>query len=401
VVARHEALRARVVVEGGRAAQRIDPPGPVTLAVVDLQGLAAAGRRDQVLASLVRLLDGRFDPGGPLWRANLVRLGPREHVLAMAVDELVCDARSRVNLIREVVELHAARVEGRQPRLPELTLGYGDHIEGRRRWLATPDAARATAAWRAAMADVDAPPLDGDRPPGDVPAFGGERLGHPVPADVLHELKALTERLGVSRYQCMAAVFSALLSAWTGRRDFVMATHVLNRQARGSEHLVGNFMNTMLPRCRWSGDPSFAELLTLARTATLTAHSWTELPASRVLGAAGWGRGALRSFGCQFQLAVHHDRRDNLALPAAGGATARFEYVYLGRFSGELGLFAYELEDELEVMIEYSTDRFDEPTILRFRDHLGTLLERAVAAPDRPLSALLAGMGSPVGGWRS
>jgi non-ribosomal peptide synthetase component F len=114
----------------------------------------------------------------------------------------------------------------------------------------------------------------------------------------------------------------------------------------------------------------------------------------------GWPERTLRTPATQFHLTANYDVGESLELPAASGLVPRFEYVHLGRFAGELGLFTYELEDELEIMIEYRTDLFEEPTMLRLREHLATLLERATANPERPLSALLAGIDSLVGGER-
>jgi hypothetical protein len=398
VVDRHDALRARIVVEDGRPYQRIADPAPVVLPLIDLQHVPAERRPAAALERLHRFLDERFDPlGEHLWRASLLRLGPLTHVLAMSLDELVCDARSRLVLITELAEVYAANREGRPARLAELTQDYAGYLRERRSWLGGPEAAGLAAAWRAELSGSRPLPLAGDRPWTPERGFGGVRLGYLVPDQLLGRLRAACAGERVTRYVWMLAVFGALLSRYAGRTDVVVNTHVLNRLTPASRDLVGAFTAPMLSRCRWTGDPTFRELLGVASAAALAAYARKELPVSHVAGGVGWPECTLRTPAAQFHLSVNRDSREGLRLPVADGLAPRFEYAHLGRFSGELGLFCYELEDELEIMIEYRTELFDEPTILRLRDHLATLLERATANPERPLSALLAGIDSLVG----
>jgi hypothetical protein len=388
-------------VEDLQPYQRIADPAPVALPLIDLEHVPPERRQAAAPERLHRFLDERFDPlGERLWRASLLRLGPRSHVLAMSLDELICDARSRLVLITELAELYAANREGRPARLAPLTQDYAGYLRERRSWLGGPEAAALAAACRAEMGGSGPLPLAGDRPWAPERDFGGVRLGYLVPDGLLLRLRAACEQERVTRYAWMLTMFSALLSRYTGRTDVVVNTHVLNRLTPASRDLVGAFTAPMLSRCRWTGDPTFRELLGVASAAALAAYARKELPVSHVAGGVGWPECTLRTPSAQFQLSVNRDSRDGLQLPVADGLVPRFEYAHLGRFFGELGLFCYELEDELEIMIEYRTELFDEPTILRLRDHLATLLERATANPERPLSALLAGIDSLVGGER-
>src|SRR6185295_18717976 len=73
IVRRHETLRTRVAVEGGRPVQRIEPHRATVLPVVDLSGIADGQRRselDRIFAEQVRR---PFDLSvAPLWRCLLV-----------------------------------------------------------------------------------------------------------------------------------------------------------------------------------------------------------------------------------------------------------------------------------------------------------------------------------------
>jgi non-ribosomal peptide synthetase component F len=216
-----------------------------------------------------------------------------------------------------------------------------------------------------------------------------------MPTALVRDVHALTEREGATLYVLLLAAYTALLTLEGGRPDVVVTTHVFNRLDRGSEHLVGNFLTHLLVRCRWAGDPTFAELLRMARDATLATYARKEFPVWNVIDRLGWADFSRRSPMGQYHL-VAHDDVDPLP-PSAGTLTARFEPVYLGRFPGEIGLYAYHraAEDQLRARFEWDVALFEEATITRLRDRLDELLTRVVAQPERRLSALLSGLG-----WR-
>src|SRR5262249_16859236 len=143
----------------------------------------------------------------------------------------------------------------------------------------------------------------------------------------------------------------------------------------------------------WSGDPTFRELLGLAREATVATYTRKEVPVWDVVERLGWGDFARRSPFCQYYLATHDD--SNPLTAPAGSLEVRFEPVYLGRLFGDLGLFAYHnlAETRLALRLEYDIGLFDEPDVARLGESLDALLSRAAARPDARLSTLLSGLG--------
>jgi thioesterase domain-containing protein len=72
------------------------------------------------------------------------------------------------------------------------------------------------------------------------------------------------------------------------------------------------------------------------------------------------------------------------------------QVTWLGRDQGahaadlDLSLVAQESEQALHLSLSYRADLFDESTIAKMLDHFQAILEAAVAAPERPISQLLA-----------
>ncbi|HWN45615.1 MAG TPA: condensation domain-containing protein, partial [Thermoanaerobaculia bacterium] len=85
VVRRHEVLRATFHEEGGRPVQRIAPPAPVPLPVVE-----------EIRREPIRLEEG------PLLRTRLLRLGDEDHVLSLDLHHIASDGWSLGVLVREL-----------------------------------------------------------------------------------------------------------------------------------------------------------------------------------------------------------------------------------------------------------------------------------------------------------
>jgi NRPS condensation-like uncharacterized protein len=124
LVARHEVLRTRFVVDGGGTAwQVIDPAVPFELRVVEV---AADGVRAWLDADAAVPFDLAV---GPLFRATLLRVAADEHVLALAMHHVVSDEWSARILQEELGALY------RGVELAPLPVQYADFAVWQRQWL--------------------------------------------------------------------------------------------------------------------------------------------------------------------------------------------------------------------------------------------------------------------------
>src|SRR6185369_8647549 len=88
IVRRHEVLRTTFEARDGQPVQEIHPSPTLVLPVVDLSGLPAAGAAALALAQQDKLRTFALDRW-PLLRVTLLRLGPEEHWLLLAMHHIV------------------------------------------------------------------------------------------------------------------------------------------------------------------------------------------------------------------------------------------------------------------------------------------------------------------------
>jgi len=395
LVRRHEALRTVFVAEEGKPLQRILPPAPFPLPVVDLSGLPAAPAtlRQAEMARLEAADHNRpFDlAAGPLFRATLLVAGPREHAGLFNMHHVVGDGWSWIVLVREIAALYTAFAGDHPSPLPELPLQYADFAAWQRERLQ--HAEDELGYWRAQLGGAPPPvhlPTDWPRSAsGGFVSGGRSRL---LPAALAADLKALADRQGVTLFMLLFAGFATLLYRYTGEEDVLVGVPIANRTRREIEGLIGFFVNTLVLRARLAGDLGFDALLARVREVASGAYTHQDLPLETVLQAMSPDRalGPAPPFSVMFQV-------QNLPEPQLefAGLTLRASRAGL---NSQLATEIFDLCLVLEPMAEgtegidawvvYNARLFEGSTMERLLAQLEVLLGGIAAAPGRTLDEL-------------
>src|SRR5262249_34259787 len=109
IVRRHESLRTVFAERDGEPGQRVQPAARRILPLIDLSGLERAAA-ERLALHLAEAAGARpFDlAAGPLVRALLFRLDPRQHLASFTVHHIAADGWSMSLLVRELTALYRA-----------------------------------------------------------------------------------------------------------------------------------------------------------------------------------------------------------------------------------------------------------------------------------------------------
>ena len=123
---RHEAWRTTFALVDGQPVQRVQPPGPVSLPLVDLTTLPAAEREAEALRLAREAFVAPFDiTAAPPWRATLVKLADDSHRLYLAIHHIIFDGVAVYQvLLPELSAIYASLRAGNGPSPP----APADHI---------------------------------------------------------------------------------------------------------------------------------------------------------------------------------------------------------------------------------------------------------------------------------
>jgi amino acid adenylation domain-containing protein len=386
LIRRHESLRTHFETVQGEPVQIVDAAAEIRLATIEVSG-PAEQRADQVKALSLAEAQRPFDLSkGPLLRACLLKLEPREHILLLTMHHIVSDGWSLGILNRELSVLYRASSEAVPSSLPELSVQYPDYALWQRQWLQGEVLQEQLRYWRERLAGAPAElRLPTDRPRPAVETFKGALLKFELPETMRASLQELAQGEGATLFMVVLAAYQLLLSRWSGQQDIVVGSPVAGRTQAQTEGLIGFFINMLPLRTDLSGRPSFRELLARVKDGTLAAYSHQELPFDKLVTELRPERDLARQSIVQVTLALQNFPKEQLELAGLTWTSIPHEHRTT-RF--DLTLHLFESPRGLEGLMEYSTQLFDTTTIERMVSQFRTLLAGIIADPDVPVDEL-------------
>ncbi|GLZ36653.1 non-ribosomal peptide synthetase [Actinokineospora sp. NBRC 105648] len=367
LVARHASLRTTFDSVDGRGTQTVRPVSYVNLPVTSV-----AEVESELLAEVRRPFDLRR---GPVFRARLLRLGAREHVLVLAMHHIVTDGWSMGLLVEELNTLYAGQ------QLAPLPLRYVDFAH----WERERDLDDQLRYWRDRLAGLAPLELPTDFPRPAVRDPAGSVHVFEVPELVVSRLKAIGGARGATLFTTLVAAVQVLLARYAGQSDIAVGTATSGRTREEWENLVGFFVNTLVLRSTVDESRTFPEFLDTVRETVLGASANEEVPFQRLVDLLGPDRDPSRPplvdviVNLQ-NTPVAHTRMPGLAVEelvapvVVSGVDLAFDFTERGG-----GLVGH---------LRHNTSVITPATAGRIASQLGTLLAAIAARPDQRVADL-------------
>ncbi len=388
VVLRHESLRTRFRTVDGVAVQEIDEAAEWPLPLEDLSPLDEEEREEAARRRVGEETSRAFDlEGGALFRALLLRLSAREHVLVVALHHAVGDEWSVGVLVRELGALYAARLRGEDALLPDLPVRYADFAAWQREWLRGEALERQMAFWKERLSGAPhAIDLPTDRPRPAVRSGRGALHPFRLTRETEERVEALAREHGATPFMVLLSAWQLLLSRYSGQETVVVGTPVAGRGREETEGLIGFFVNTLALRADVPVDAGFADLLTRVRETVLDAWAHPDVPFERLVDELQPERDRSRTPVFQVAFVLQN-------VPASPPRLPGVEVRAQEGVSRETAKFDLTLEiapdaDGLAASLEYATDLFDAATADRIAGHFARLLGAVLDDPRHRLSSV-------------
>ncbi|MFE2068062.1 condensation domain-containing protein [Streptomyces sp. NPDC059467] len=399
VLRRHEVLRTTFTDDRGAPRAVVHEVPRLPWIRHDLSATAEDEREDAAGRLLARSAAEPFDlAGGPLVRADLLRLSASRHVLLLNVHHLVHDGWSFEVLLRELAEGYDAVVSGRPPALPGLRVQYGDLAAADRAALTDDVLDESLCFWRT---ELDGAPalldLPADRPRPVSPSHRGDSVPFGLPDELCARLREFAGQRGTTLYPVLLTAFQVLLHHDSGLPDLVVGTNVALRDRLEAERLIGPLF-TMLPvRSDAAGNPDFEELLDRTRTRLLAAFGHKDIPFDVLVGRLAPERRSDRS--PVYQTAFEFAEQARVAAPT--DLAWSHDLVDTGAAKLDLILTVTERGTAVGGLCTYATDLFDRARIEHLTAAYLQILTAVLDQPDVPVSALATRTLGPVPAGRA
>ena len=383
LAAEQDSLRTSIDLVHDQPVQIISSPTPVSLAIHDLTSLSTALCKERIQSSVHQEQQRPFDlTNGPLWRCQILRLAPEEHILLLTFHHIITDAWSMGLFFQALQNHYAATITGQASSLLSQPIQYADFAIWQRQWLQGDELDRQLTYWRTALADTSTHldlPTDYQRPP--QVSYQGKQISFSLPAPLTQALNKLSRQEGVTLFMTLLAAFQLLLFRYTSQRDILVGTPIAGRTHTEVEGLIGFFVNTLVLRTSFIGQETFKTLVRRVRETCLEAYAHQDLPFEKLVEALQPVRDISRHPLFQVVFQLHQaDLMSELCLPQVkvqplkgSNQTAKFD----------LSLELVEHDETLNGTFIFNTDLFDGETISRLATHYQTLLEALTQHPTK------------------
>jgi amino acid adenylation domain-containing protein len=379
LVLRHEVLRTRFIEQDGRPRQVIDPaPPPAPLPVTEVAG-------NGLDAWVTERVGQPFDlTSGPLFRAALARLGPRDHALVLVVHHIVADGWSVGILAGELSALYGA--ESAAPGsgdalLPPTGIQPADHAAWQRDRLDGGELERQIGFWRETLSDLPTVGFPADRPRPAQPTGVGTAVSRMLPGEVAAAARDYARANQISLLAVLQAALATVMHRYTNADDLPIGSIFGGRTRADLEPVVGFFANTLVLRADTTGNPTFTELVRRCNQVVLSVTDHQDVPFGLVVDALAPERVAGRN--PLFQIALMLQPWDAAAQGLRLGDVSAELLPTTDKYSrfDMLVIVGGSPDGGLDLGVEYSIELFDADRIERLVDHFTAVLAAGTADP--------------------
>lgn len=322
----------------------------------------------------------------PAIKVKIFTLDNDDFILLIFMHHIVSDGWSMAILTRELSEFYNAELEKRLPTLAELKIQYADFSIWQKNNLIRDNIENALQYWKNHL--QNAPQLfqlsrNKTRP--QVLTYNGRIYQFSLSKDVLSSLKLLSAKNNITLFMTLIGVFFTLLYRYSGQNDIVIGVPVANRSMPEIENLVGFFINVLPLRIRSDSQADFVSLLKLINELVLNGFEHQHLPFEQLVESMKITRSV--NVHPLFQVAfVLQNTEDSVLRLKDVDAKAVSVDFNTSRF--DLTLFAEEIDDQLILNFEYSTELFEPETIKDMAQHYESLAREFASDPNQAISKI-------------
>jgi amino acid adenylation domain-containing protein len=390
IIERHEALRTTFTINGEQPVQKITPSLKLTIPIIDISGINNKQEQEKQIRDYVsKEAHYLFDLSkAPLFRVTLLHLDKNEYILLLNMHHIISDGWSMGIFIRELSIFYSANISGTSPspELPPLPIQYKDFAIWQRKWLQGGVLENQLSYWKKQLENCQSIlnlPTDKVRPL--LQTFNGSRESVNISLSKLNELKAFSQKRGVTLFMTLLAALQTLLYRYSGQEDIVIGTSIANRNRSETENIIGFFVNTLVLRADLSGNPTFIRLLKQVKEVTLDAYAHQDLSFEKIVEELQPERDLSRNPLFQVLFTLQNAPEASLQLPGITLSPVPGEYD-VAKF--DLNILLNEHEEGLDGMFEYSTDLFYDTTIQRMVTHFLVILDKITSHPQCPVASI-------------
>lgn len=355
LVKRHESLRTSFDLVNGRVVQRIHKNVQIEIDVQD----ADEALIQEYIHSFIRPFDLHTVP---LIRVKVLRLNGERYMILRDMHHIITDIISETIFWDELVKLYYG-IE-----LDKLDYRYRDYALWQSRRKSTTHWKQSEIYWMKVLAGkIPTLDLSADYPRPARKSYAGAKYIFKMDSEKTAKLRRLAQNMRATTFMVLLATFNILLFKRSGQRDIIVGSPVNNRGHIYFHNIIGMFANTLPFRNYPEEKKTFEEFLQEIKTNTLNILEYQEFSYDELLDRLNIERSLNRNplYDVVFQKSYIKCKDRERILNSFNNNKSKFD----------LTLNTFEDENEINFLVEYSTELFTESTIVSLCDHYLEILD--------------------------
>jgi amino acid adenylation domain-containing protein len=399
LIERHEVLRTSFIIDNGKPALSIQESAALELKQLDLQHLPEAKREEESQTIAAGEVKRPFDlKQAPLLRAVLVQLNDDDHLLLLTIHHIISDGWSIGILLSELASVYNSLVGNRSLGFPDLPVQYVDFASWQKRSFSDESLNRQMNYW---IDQLSAAPvainLPSDRPRAAMRSFRGAKHPLKFTKEISEALTALGREKRATLFMTLLAAFQTLLACVTGDEDILVGSPILGRHRSETQSLIGNFINTIVLRARFSDNPDFSEILQQVRDTAIGAFTNQDVPFEKLVEKLQPARTLSHNPLFQVWFVLQNPEAEQQEFTGLTTESLNIGHNFIRH---DLQLTLWETADGLQGFLSYSSELFEPESISQIAKQIEALLATITAQPATRLGTLRALLATVAGEYR-
>ncbi|NBI30766.1 non-ribosomal peptide synthetase [Chengkuizengella marina] len=385
VVERHEILRANFKTYDGDLKFVINPSHSFNLQCEDLQNeddweLVVQREAQKELRRVFDL------EKGPLFVVKLLKISDNKAVIKIITHHIIFDGWSAGILIKEMLAIYRSILNGEKIALSVLPINYRDYAAWYTGLLSSDQMNRERSFWLNSFKDgIPQLNLMTDKPRPLQKTFNARKLRYLISDEVITEVKALSQKLGVTLFMTLLGAVQVLLAKYTKETEVVIGTDIAGRNREELEGLIGLFINTLALPLKIEPEDRFIDLVPRVKQVLLGAYEHQNYPFDQLVTDLKIKRDPARS--PLFDVMVSMDNLPNHPYNAGGIKISEYP-IQIERSYFELLFIFKEGTNGFTGSISYNTDLYRSATIELMQLRFQALLKDIAASPEKKIEEL-------------
>ncbi|QXU43266.1 non-ribosomal peptide synthetase [Pedobacter sp. D749] len=386
IVGKYESLRTIFIEVNGEPKQRVLDLEDVAVPIESFQVNKQVDFQNEIDNIINDDLGMPFDlRNGPLVRLKTLS-NDRQSFFLISFHHIIVDAWSLEILASELMDLYDTLANNRKSieGLSAPVIQYKDFTYWQNEILSSPEKIEHQMYWTSKFKDpVVVMDFPADFPRPHVRSYNGSKLKRIIKDDLYIALKSIAEETNTTLYMVLTASVTALLFRYTGQNDITLGVPAAGRDHRQLEKQIGFFINTLALRLRFDPERSFDDLLRLVKNEVLGAYEHQIYPFDSLVDDLSLERDFDRNPLFDVVVALENQRAQN-TINITGHTLTKYD-VDIPQSKFDLVFIFAEIDNCLELNVEYNTDIFSKERIEYLIVHLNNAFQSIVEDRQRPI----------------